>query len=64
MSAETKLYITKILQNSGKKVVAYGDGMNDYYMLRQADESYLITKSDGSISRSLQGKCLEGMNLV
>lgn len=64
MSAETKLYITKILQNSGKKVVAFGDGMNDYYMLRQADESYLITKGDGSVSRSLQGKSLEGMNLV
>lgn len=46
MSAETKLYITKILQNAGKRIVAYGDGMNDYYMLRQADKGYLVTEHD------------------
>ncbi len=64
MSAETKLYITKFLQKSGKKVVAYGDGMNDYYMLKQADKGYLVTKKDSSISRSLNGRNLEGLNLV
>jgi len=64
MSAETKYFITKRLQKAGKKVVAYGDGMNDYYMLKQADEGFLVTKKDGSISRSLKNKNLEGLNLV
>ena len=64
MSAETKLYVTKKLQKSGKRVVAYGDGMNDYYMLKQADEGFLVTKQDSSISRSLKGKDLEGLKLV
>ena len=64
MSAETKLYVTKKLQEAGKRVVAYGDGMNDYYMLKQADEGFLVTKQDSSISRSLKGKNLEGLKLV
>ena len=64
MSAETKLYITKILQKAGKRVIAYGDGMNDYFMLKQADEGFLVTKQDLSISRSLKGKDLEGLKLV
>ena len=64
MSAETKLFIVKKLQENGCNVVAYGDGMNDYYMLKQADESYLISKPDGSISRSLKGKDLEGISIV
>jgi hypothetical protein len=64
MSAETKLYITKFLQRAGKHVIAYGDGMNDYYMLKQADEGYLVVKQDGSISRSLKGKDLEGLTIV
>jgi hypothetical protein len=64
MSAETKLYITKKLQEAGKRVVAYGDGMNDYYMLKQADEGFLVTKKDSLISRSLKGKDLEGLKLV
>lgn len=64
MSAETKLYITKLLQTAGKYVIAYGDGMNDYYMLKQADEGYLISKQDGSLSRSLMGKDTEGLIIV
>ncbi len=64
MSAETKLYVTKKLQKAGKRVVAYGDGMNDYYMLKQANEGFLVTKQDSSISRSLKGKDLEGLKLV
>ena len=42
----------------------YGDGMNDYYMLKQADEGFLVMKQDSSISRSLKGKDLEGLKLV
>lgn len=64
MSAETKLFITKRLQAAGKRVVAYGDGMNDYFMLKQADEGYLITKQDGTISRSLRERDTEGLVIV
>ena len=64
MSAETKLFITKHLQAAGKYVVAYGDGMNDYFMLKQADEGFLIAKRDGSISRSLKGRDTEGLTIV
>lgn len=64
MSAETKYFITKYLQQAGKRVIAYGDGMNDYFMLKQADEAYLIRKADGTISRSLKGRKLEGITIV
>lgn len=64
MSAETKLYITKHLQEAGYTVIAYGDGMNDYYMLKQADKGFLKTKSNGEVSRSLKGKDLEGLTFV
>lgn len=64
MSAETKLYITKILQCAGKHVIAYGDGMNDYFMLKQADEGYLLAKQDGTLSGSLKGKDTEGLIIV
>lgn len=64
MSAETKFFITKHLQSAGKRVVAYGDGMNDYFMLKQADEGYLIAKRDGTISRSLKGRDMEGLIIV
>lgn len=64
VSSETKYYITKFLQAAGCKVYAYGDSMNDYYMLMQANEGYLIRKKNGEISRSLRGKDLEGIKLV
>lgn len=64
MSAETKFFITKQLQTAGKRVIAYGDGMNDYFMLKQADKGHLITKRDGSISRSLRGRDTEGLIIV
>lgn len=64
MAAETKFFITKFLQDAGKQVIAYGDSMNDYFMLRQADEGYLVRKQDGSISRSLKGRNMEGLNIV
>lgn len=64
MSAETKYFITKRLQEAGKTVFAFGDGMNDYYMMIQADKGYLATKKDGSVSRSLKGKKLEGLIYV
>ena len=64
MAAETKLYITKMLQCSGKRVIACGDGMNDYFMLKQADKGYLLRKQDGTLSRSLKGRDVEGLIIV
>ena len=64
MSAETKYFIVKFLKKENIKVVAYGDGMNDYYMLKQADEGYLVSKPDGSLSSSLKNKNLEGIAIV
>lgn len=64
MAAETKYFVTKFLQKNNRRVKAYGDSMNDYYMLLQADESYLVTKENGEISRSLRNKQLEGIIIV
>lgn len=64
MSADTKLFITKELQKNGKKVIAYGDSLNDYYMLKQANQGYLIIKADGTVSRSLRDRDLEGLTIV
>lgn len=64
MSTETKYFITKLLQEAGKTIIALGDGMNDYFMLQQADFGYLITKANGSVSRSLNNRSLEGLILV
>lgn len=64
MSADTKFFITKELQQHGKRVIAYGDSLNDYYMLKQADQGYLITKADGTVSRSLRDQDLEGLTIV
>lgn len=64
MAADTKLFITQELMKAGKKVIAYGDSMNDYYMLRQADEGNLVAKPDGSISRSLRERNLRGLKIV
>ena len=38
--------------------------MNDYFMLKQADEGYLVAKPDGTISRSLKGRNTEGLIIV
>lgn len=64
MSADTKYLITAMLQEKGKYLSAYGDSMNDYYMLRQADRGYLVVKPDRSISTSLKGRDLEGLLYV
>ncbi|MDE7247580.1 MAG: hypothetical protein K2N43_06805 [Lachnospiraceae bacterium] len=64
MSADAKFFITKFLQDEGKKVLAYGDSMNDYYMLRQADQGYLVQRRDGNISCSLNGRDLGGIRFV
>ena len=64
MCSDTKYFIAKFLQDKGCKIRAFGDSMNDYYMLKQADEAYLVLKADGSVSRSLKGRDLEGFVFV
>lgn len=64
MCSDTKYFIAKFLQERGSRVIAFGDSMNDYYMLKQADVSYLVLKKDGSVSSSLSGKDLEGLRFV
>lgn len=64
MSADTKYFIAKFLRQAGKKVLAYGDSMNDYYMLKEADEGYLVAKQDGSISKSLHNMDLGEITIV
>lgn len=64
MSAETKLFITKYLQDAGKKVIAFGDSMNDYFMLKTANEGYLVTKQNGTLSRSLMNRDIGGLIIV
>lgn len=59
MSSDTKYFIAKFLQEKGTYVTAFGDSMNDYYMLKQADNAYLVMKKDGTASASLKGRNLE-----
>ena len=63
MSADTKFFITKFLQKN-KKVRAFGDSMNDYFMLKRADEAFLIAKPTGELSSSLKNRDLEGIHIV
>lgn len=64
MCSDTKYFIAKFLQEIGSKIIAFGDSMNDYFMLKQADVAYLVLKKDGSVSSSLKGRDLEGIALV
>lgn len=64
VSAETKYFVAKLLRRRGKTVVAYGDSMSDYFMLKEADRGYLMTKAGGTLSRSLAGRNLGGIQLV
>ena len=63
MSADTKFFITKFLQKN-RKVRAFGDSMNDYFMLKRADEAFLIAKPTGELSSSLKNRDLEGIQIV
>ena len=64
MCSDTKYFITKFIQEKGSRVIAFGDSMNDYYMLKQADIGFLVLKQDGSVSSSLWGRNLEGLRYV
>ena len=62
ISADTKYFVVKLLQEKGYTVTAYGDGRNDYYMLKQADKGYLYIGK--YLSRSLRDSDLSGIRLV
>ena len=64
VSVETKYFVAKLLKQRGKTVVAYGDSMSDYFMLKEADKGHLMTKTGGTLSRSLAGRNLGGIQLV
>ena len=63
MSSDTKFFITKFLQRN-RKVRAFGDSMNDYFMLKRADEAFLIAKPTGELSSSLKNRNFEGIQIV
>ena len=63
MSSDTKFFITKFLQKN-RNVRAFGDSMNDYFMLKRADEAFLIAKPTGALSSSLKNRNLEGIQIV
>lgn len=62
ISADTKYFVVKLLQSKGYRVIAYGDGKNDYYMLRQAEKGYLYIGS--YLSRSLRDADTAGISLI
>lgn len=64
MCADTKYFITKFLQEAGIKVTAFGDSMNDYFMLKQADSGYLVKKCNGTLSNSLISMDMDGIFYV
>lgn len=62
ISADTKFFVVNMLQNKGYSIIAYGDGKNDFYMLRQANKGYLYIGS--YLSRSLKNTDLSGIELI
>ena len=64
MSADAKYFVSKFLQDAGRRVLAYGDSMNDYHMLKGASVGFLVEKPDGTISRSLRDADLKGLSRV
>ena len=62
ISADTKYYIVKLLQNKGYVIKAYGDSKNDLYMLQAANEGYLCIAE--RLSRSLVGANIGNLRLI
>ncbi len=62
ISADTKYFVVKLLQDKGYAIIAYGDSKNDYYMLKQADKGYLYIGS--YLSRSLRDTDTSGISLL
>ncbi|RAX55329.1 hypothetical protein CCY99_01120 [Helicobacter sp. 16-1353] len=64
MCADTKFFIAKILRENGKNVIAYGDGANDYFMLKESNRGHIVLRKSGNMSRSLKNIDLEGLHFV
>ncbi|MDE6833316.1 MAG: AAA family ATPase [Ruminococcus sp.] len=62
ISADTKYFVVKMLQESGYTITAYGDSKNDLYMLKQADTGFLYTGKH--LSRSLENADTSGIRLL
>ncbi len=62
ISADTKYFVIKLLQEQGYKITAYGDGKNDLYMLKKADNGFLFIGS--YLSRSLRESNTAGIKLI
>lgn len=62
ISADTKYFAVKLLQEKGYTVTAYGDSKNDLYILKQADKGYLYIGK--YLSRSLRDTNTSGINLI
>lgn len=62
ISADTKYFVVKILQNAGYTISAYGDSKNDLYMLRAADHGFLYVGD--RISRSITAASTSGLQLL
>ena len=61
ISADTKYFLGKLLQQAGYRITAYGDSKNDYYLLQQADKGYLCLGK--RLSRSLEDCDASGLEL-
>lgn len=62
VSADTKFFVIKLLQEKGYTVTAYGDSRNDLLMLKRANHGYLYIGRQ--ISRSLINSDLSGVKLI
>ncbi|MBD5143108.1 MAG: hypothetical protein HDT22_05795 [Ruminococcus sp.] len=62
ISADTKYFVVKLLQEKGYTVTAYGDSKNDFYMLKHADTGYLYIGA--YLSRSLRDTDTSGIKLL
>lgn len=62
ISADTKYFVVKFLRDMGYFVMAFGDGKNDFYMLKEANQGYLWIGE--RLSRSLANTDLTGIKLI
>lgn len=62
ISADTKYFVVKLLQEQGYIITAYGDGKNDLYMLKKADKGFLVIGA--YLSSSLREADLSGIKLL
>lgn len=66
MSADTKFFVTKYLRRAGRRVIALGDSLGDWWMLKEADRGILAEKDPirHTGSASLAGYDLSGLERI